>query len=1039
MKTFLLSIFSIVSLLINAQNPEIWGITSYGGQYNSGTIFKTDANGDNHSVEHSLFKYDGSLPYGSPIEASNGKIYGLTMIGGSYGVLFEYDPFTKIYLVKVNFNGEEKGSTPRGSLIQASNGKLYGHTNNGGVYNKGVLFEYDIFEDIFTKLVDFDGANTGSSPNGSVFQAINGKLYGFAKEGGINDLGTLFEYELSSNIFTKLIDFDGINNGSHPHSSLIQTTNEKLYGLTPGGGIHDKGVLFEFNLTTNTINKLFDFGGTNQGSYPMGDLCKSIEGKLYGLTPYGGESNNGTLFEFDILDNTVTKLLDFDDDNGSRPYGSLIQIENEKFYGLTVEGGGTDQGVIFEFDASSNQLTKKIDFEGIENGGRPEGSLIQTMQGTLYGLTNVGGIEGRGTLFEYDVSTNIITNRIEFFGSEKGRYPIGSLTQASNGKFYGLTVDGGTFNNGVLFEYNPVTKVYLKKIDFNSTNGSKPSGRLLQGNNGKLYGLTKNGGLHDSGVLFEYDYITNTLSKKYDFEENGAYGSIPQGTLIQASNGKIYGSTYYGGIYNKGTIFEYEILSNMFTKKIDFDGINMGCNPSDGLIETSNGKLYGLTKIGGEHNAGVLYEYDPMTNILLKKIDFENSIIGSKPMGRLVQAEDGNLYGVTYEGGLSNNGILFKFNPVTNIITKKVDFYGIDKGHLPNGCLIKASNGKLYGLTHAGGLHDKGIMYEYDVTDNTFVKKIDFNGNNGLIPTNLIELNICYSASRHSIEITLCSGSSYTFADGTEHFKIDSNEIHISTLKGQAADGCDSIISENIFVKQAAEQTSLITGQNPVCINSNATFSVDSVPGVIYYWSLPNNWSGSGNNSTIEVTTGNNGGTITVVPFNECGMGISRAFKVSVTNSLPIAYYSYRENQTKINFINFSQNADRFYWDFGDGSNSTDKNPKHDYLTSGQYITSLIASNICGVDTFELVIDIEIENIEEINNSIYPNPTDGIITIQGDKIQSIKITDAKGCIIKHITTADKYHVVDLSNEAKGFYFINVITQKEVLIKKIVLK
>ena len=132
---------------------------------------------------------------------------------------------------------------------------------------------------------------------------------------------------------------------------------------------------------------------------------------------------------------------------------------------------------------------------------------------------------------------------------------------------------GGEINNGVLFEYDLAKDTLSKRKDFDGINGSYPIGSLMQASNGKLYGMTIEGGSNGVGVLFEYDFATNILTKKVDFEGNST-GSYTPGNLIQANNGKLYGMTLGGGTNDDGVIFEYDPATNIFTKKIDFDGNN---------------------------------------------------------------------------------------------------------------------------------------------------------------------------------------------------------------------------------------------------------------------------------------------------------------------------------------------------------------------------------------------------------------------------------------------------------------------------------
>src|SRR5206468_172207 len=145
-----------------------------------------------------------------------------------------------------------------------------------------------------------------------------------------------------------------------------------------------------------------------------------------------------------------------------------------------------------------------------------------------------------------------------------------------------------------------------KKIDLNTSDGYAAYGSLIQASNNKLYGLTYSGGLNDQGALFEYDIISNTYTKKFDFSSASGYSSYS--TLLQATNGKLYGMTNSGGINDLGVLFEYDISANSYTKKVDFSTAN-GSHPIGSLMEANDGKLYGMT------TSGVLFQYNPLTEI----------------------------------------------------------------------------------------------------------------------------------------------------------------------------------------------------------------------------------------------------------------------------------------------------------------------------------------------------------------------------------------------------------------------------------------
>ena len=224
------------------------------------------------------------------------------------------------------------------------------------------------------------------------------------------------------------------------------------------------------------------------------------DGKLYGTTYAGGNiyPGNGVLFSFDPSTSTFTKLKDFDNTNGMSIYSSLMQASNGNLYGIS------DFGVIFSFNPSASTYAKLTDLN-INDGRDPYSSLVQASDGKLYGMTDDGGSgsypDGRGVIFSYDPLTSLYAKLADFTGYN-GRRGLGSLIQATNGKLYGMAWSGGPDNtDGVVFSYDLSSSRYTKLLNFDGTHGAHPYGSLMQAGNGKLYGMTYDGGT-GSGVLF---------------------------------------------------------------------------------------------------------------------------------------------------------------------------------------------------------------------------------------------------------------------------------------------------------------------------------------------------------------------------------------------------------------------------------------------------------------------------------------------------------------------------------------------------------
>jgi len=764
MKQFIF-LLNLVFIYLNSDaQTQLWSTTQNGGFYaNGGTIFKMDGSGNNQSVEFDFLVNDCKNPtYSDLIEASDGSFYAMSKFGGisNSGVLFQYNPVTNVYTKKIDFD-LTKGTYPEASLIQAIDGKLYGMTSQGGTNNVGVLFQFDPITNVYTKKLDFGNSLIGSFPLGSLIQASDGNLYGLTSAGGNNGAGVLFQYNPVADVYTKKIDFN-FTNGQSPSGTLIQANDGMLYGQTKVGGTNNYGVLFQYNINTNSLIVKVDFTGGINGNNPFGSLIQASDNMLYGLTEFGGTDGTGILFQYNLSSNTFTKKSDFSVINGRSPKGRLIQASDGNLYGLTKQGGTSDNGVLFQYNIINDIFLPKINFSNQINGSSPQGSLMQASNGNLYGMTNssnINSIGNDGTIFQYNIGSNVLVNKLVFGIGTGGAGPTTSLLKLSDGKLLGVTEVNGINNEGVLFEYNPSINSYTKKIDFSSVlTGKFPAGTLTQASNGKIYGLTRQGGIYANGVLFEYDKTANTLIKKVDFMLSS--GRNPFGALVEASDGNLYGTTRNGGINDKGVLFQYNPATNAYLKKYDFSGIIDGELPVGGLIQASDGNLYGVTQSGGANNLGVLFQYNLSNNTYTKLIDFSGSLNGATPYRGLIQSSDGYLYGVTRAGGVNDFGVIFRYDILTNTFTKRFDFAGATTGYYPVGELFEANNGNFYGTTTFGGINGKGVIYQYDKAANLFTKKFDFASNGGMYQaiSSFIELSLGINTG--TVAPTFCAGDS---------------------------------------------------------------------------------------------------------------------------------------------------------------------------------------------------------------------------------------------------------------------------------------
>ncbi len=337
------------------------------------------------------------------------------------------------------------------------------------------------------------------------------------------------------------------------------------------------------------------------------------------------------------------------------------------------------------------------------NGAYPYDALVQGTDGNFYGTTDGGKFRGQfypGTVFRITPEGTLTT--LKTLGHA---YPYGGLVQASDGDFYGTTAQGGVDAAGTIFRMTPGGKfTTLYQCCANSstcTGGDKPLASLVQAN-GDLYGT------------FVYDAIfkislAGELTTLYSFpnlpEEE------PWAGVIQATDGNFYGTTLYGGtpcpLYGMnggcGTIYRMT-PDGALTTLYNFCSLPNcadGATPYAGLVQASDGNLYGVAEQGGGTSCspsgcglGTAFRitldgaFTLLAALNVKGADY--------PSSALIQATDGNLYGTACSG-------IFKMTPDGTV----TPIYVFENVGCENGSPIQATDGNLYGTTVTGRLRQR--------------------------------------------------------------------------------------------------------------------------------------------------------------------------------------------------------------------------------------------------------------------------------------------------------------------------------------------
>jgi uncharacterized repeat protein (TIGR03803 family) len=297
-----------------------------------------------------------------------------------------------------SFNGSN-GRNPVDSLTLGTDGLFYGTTTSGGSSNFGTIFSFNPSGNVLSSLASFNGSN-GRSPLASLTLGNNGLFYGTTPIGGRFDQGTIFSFNPTSNVLSSLASFNG-SNGTVPRASLTLGNNGLFYGTTQSGGSFDRGTIFSFNPSGNVLSSLASFNVSN-GFGPRASLTLGNNGLFYGTTINGGISaGNGTIFSFNPTGNVLSSLASFNGSNGRSPEASLTLGTDGLFYGTTTSGGSSEEGTIFSFNPTGNALSSLASFNG-SNGRDPRASLTLGPDGLFYGTAIQGGSSDRGTIFSFD-------------------------------------------------------------------------------------------------------------------------------------------------------------------------------------------------------------------------------------------------------------------------------------------------------------------------------------------------------------------------------------------------------------------------------------------------------------------------------------------------------------------------------------------------------------------------------------------------------------------------------------------------------------
>jgi uncharacterized repeat protein (TIGR03803 family) len=379
----------------------------------------------------------------------------------------------------------------------------------------------------------------------------------------------------------------------------------------------------------STTKLIYSFSGSTDGEYTDTELVRDSAGNLYGTSVQGGTYGGGTVFQITPA-GVHTVLYNFTGGaDGGEPYKGVTLDSQGNLYGTAVTGGG----------------------------GSCEGGC-----GVTFKLTNSGGVWTQSVIHT-------------FTGGADGSGPGSPVSLDAHGNVYGTTPTGGAYGVGVLYQLRPTSAGWKLRVVHTFSGGADggggSAGRLLIDASGNLFGVCTVGGVNGFGTVYEVsrDQGQWHFATLYAFKDQPD-GALPYGGLVFDKAGNLYGTTYYAGANDLGTVYKLAHANGHWTESVlySFKGGADGASPISSLASDSAGNLYGTTSDAGASSCGCGVIFKMARGTAGK---WTESVVYQFPgtpdpgfaYNGMVSASDGSFYGATVHGGSNNDGAIYKFTP----------------------------------------------------------------------------------------------------------------------------------------------------------------------------------------------------------------------------------------------------------------------------------------------------------------------------------------------------------------------------------------
>jgi uncharacterized repeat protein (TIGR03803 family) len=697
--------------LVLGTDGNFYGTTVQGGTDDLGTVFRVTPAGvltKLHDFKGNGTPTDGAYPYAPMILASDGNLYGTTLEGGTFGtgVIYRLTHAGSLTIVH-SIQGSVAGYPY--APVYEHGGFLYGTTYYGANLGCcGSVFRFNLSTNAFQTLRVFSGAPDAANPFSPLRVASDGNLYGLTIFGGTSNNGAIIKVVPGTGEVSVAQSFAGTVNGYYPGWGGLTEVGGVLYGTTENGGVNAGGTIFSYPLSGGAIVVRHSFN-YHTGYSPIGGLTL-VGGLLYGTTPYmtggpgsgcGAAACGGSVFQFNPSTNAVVNLHNFSVTDGNQSHATVILGPDGALYGTTVLGGSAGAGVIFK-KVIGGAFSLLHTFSGGAEGHSSRGEIIPGPDGNVYGTTEGGGNANRGTVFKM-TPAGVVTTLHHFKDLGDGLVPGAGLLLASDGLFYGpsAAISGGAYYFNVqIFKVSAAGGDLSVVRVFNANTEGYGINRLIQLGDGLLYGTAENGGASGHGTIFKMT-TAGVVSMLHTFA-GGAGGSAPDGALVLATDGMLYGTTRSGGNFNGGTIFRINTTGTGYQVVHHLNPATEGSDPKGGVIQATDGFFYGTTSAGTATTFGSVYKMGPSPGFAFTVLHvFQANVTdGAYPFGELVQVPSlGVFLGTTSSGGTTVSGTVYQINS-TGTTYSVLHNFAPPTGVGPYVGLTKVGNTTYYGTTY---------------------------------------------------------------------------------------------------------------------------------------------------------------------------------------------------------------------------------------------------------------------------------------------------------------------------------------------------